>query len=86
MKETDRCQAQAGSLYPYLISFVAAVGGFLFGYDLCIIAGAQQYLREIFHLTSEQFGFAMASALIGCLAGPFLEVGHAIVLDVRSRL
>ena len=47
---------QAGRLYVFLVAFVAAVGGFLFGYDLCIIAGAQRFLRETFALDSTQFG------------------------------
>lgn len=58
--------------YAYFISFVAAVGGFLFGYDLAIIAGAQIFLREYFHLSPGQFGFATSSAVLGCIAGPFL--------------
>lgn len=59
-------------LYACLIAFVAAVGGFLFGYDLNIIAGAQQFLRDQFALDDKAFGFTMASALIGCLIGPFV--------------
>ena len=58
--------------YTFLISFVAAVGGFLFGYDLSIISGAQQYLKEAFSLDSQAFGFAVSSAILGCLAGPLL--------------
>jgi hypothetical protein len=37
---------QAGSGFAYLVAFVAAVGGFLFGYDLLIINGAQSFLRD----------------------------------------
>lgn len=65
-------QESPSSGYLFLIAFVAAVGGFLFGYDLNIIAGAQQYLRDHFTLSDKAFGFAMASALIGCLCGPFV--------------
>jgi SP family arabinose:H+ symporter-like MFS transporter len=62
----------SGKYYVFLVAFVAAVGGFLFGYDLSIISGAQQFIKEQFGLNSEQFGFAMGSALIGCLSGPFI--------------
>ena len=66
-------QTQQGSKsYVFLTAFVAGVGGFLFGYDLNIIAGAQQFLKDYFVLDPEQFGRAMASALLGCLAGCFL--------------
>jgi hypothetical protein len=30
----------SGRLYAFLIAFVSAAGGFLFGYDLAIIGGA----------------------------------------------
>lgn len=52
-----------------LITLVAAVGGFLFGYDTAVINGANQYLKEHFHLTSTQEGIAGASAIMGCIPG-----------------
>ncbi|OFX13420.1 MAG: hypothetical protein A2Z18_01475 [Armatimonadetes bacterium RBG_16_58_9] len=48
------------------------MGGFLFGYDLVIIAGAQIFVRKEFHLNDAQFGFATSSAILGCIAGPFV--------------
>ena len=58
--------------YAFFIAFVASLGGFLFGYDLVIIAGAQIFIRDQFALTPREFGFATSSALMGCIAGPFL--------------
>lgn len=58
--------------YAFFIAFVASLGGFLFGYDLVIIAGAQIFIRDQFALTAREFGFATSSALLGCVAGPFL--------------
>jgi MFS family permease len=58
--------------YPLYVAFVASLGGFLFGYDLVIISGAQLFLRDQFVLTPQQFGFATSSALLGCIAGPLL--------------
>ncbi len=63
---------KAGRSYAFFVSFVASLGGFLFGYDLVIISGAQIFLREQFHLTPAQFGFATSSAILGCIAGPSL--------------
>ena len=40
--------SEAPTIYVCLVSFVAAVGGFLFGYDLNVIAGAQIYLKDYF--------------------------------------
>jgi SP family arabinose:H+ symporter-like MFS transporter len=58
--------------YASAISFVAAIGGFLFGFDLGMIGAANIYLRDQFHLNDAQFGLATASAGIGCIFGPFL--------------
>ena len=61
-----------GTRYAFFISFVAAIGGFLFGYDLVIISGVQLFLRQQFVLTPAQFGFATSSAILGCIIGPSL--------------
>lgn len=61
----------SGRLYVFMVAFVAAVGGFLFGYDLGIMGGANIDLKEQFHLSKWMFGFTTASATIGCILGPF---------------
>jgi SP family arabinose:H+ symporter-like MFS transporter len=66
--------ASASKFFAFLIAFVASVGGFLFGYDLAIVCGANLYLKEVFHLSPTEFGFATGSAALGCIAGPFLGV------------
>jgi len=58
------------TLYAFLISFGAAVGGFLFGYDLSVISSAQLLLEKQFNLTASQLGFATSSAILGCIIGP----------------
>ena len=64
---------QTNRVYVFLIAFVAALGGFLFGYDLVIMAGAELFLKEQFNLSGFWFGFSIASASLGCIAGPFLS-------------
>ena len=44
---------------------VAALGGFLFGFDTAVISGTTDALRLRFLLDSNQLGFTVASALIG---------------------
>ncbi len=59
-------------LFAFAVAFVASVGGFLFGYDLAIVCGANLYLKEAFNLSPAAFGFATGSAALGCILGPFL--------------
>jgi len=65
----DSVGRSTNRVYVYLVSLVAAVGGFLFGYDLAIISGAMIFLRREFRLNPGQLGFATASALLGCMLG-----------------
>lgn len=51
------------------VTGVAALGGFLFGYDTAVIAGAIGALRDHFQLSAAQEGWAGASAVYGCLPG-----------------
>jgi SP family arabinose:H+ symporter-like MFS transporter len=48
---------------------VAAIGGFLFGYDTAVINGANSYLKAHMSLDPTQEGFAGASAILGCIPG-----------------
>ncbi len=54
-----------------LISIVAAVGGFLFGFDSSVINGAVDALNSNFNLTNSPLlsGFAVACALLGSAVG-----------------
>ena len=68
--QTDSLEGKRGTWYVYAISLVAAVGGFLFGYDLSIMSGAIIFLRDHFHLGPVGFGLAASCAVIGCIFGP----------------
>ena len=61
---------QPNPAYPYLVALVAAVGGFLFGFDLSIVSGAQIFLKKQFQLSPEALGFACSCAMLGCMLGP----------------
>ena len=65
-------QGTGNALYAFLVALVAAFGGFLFGYDLHIIVGGQLFWQPYFELSQAAYGFAMASAMIGCIFGPSL--------------
>ena len=47
----------------------AALGGFLFGYDTAVINGAVGAIGEVFAVSSDDLGRAVASALIGSALG-----------------
>ncbi len=55
--------------YVYFASFVAALGGLLFGYDTAVISGGIGFLKEFFGLNPVQEGWAVSSALVGCIVG-----------------
>ncbi|MDZ8119328.1 sugar porter family MFS transporter [Pontiella agarivorans] len=63
--------------YIWMISLVAAMGGLLFGYDWVVIGGAKPFYEAFFGLTGEEqawkAGWAMSSALAGCLGGALLS-------------
>ena len=54
-----------------LISCVATIGGFLFGYDSGVINGTVTGLQAAFNSDSMGTGFNVASMLLGCAAGAF---------------
>lgn len=54
-----------------LITLVATIGGFLFGFDSGVINGTVDGLRTAFESDSVLTGFAVASMLLGCAAGAF---------------
>lgn len=84
--ERSEISQEACGRYAYFVSFAAALGGFLFGYDLAIISGAQLYLRDYLHLTPGQFGFAVSSALLGCVLAPSVGAYFCDRLGRKSTL
>lgn len=62
-------------MYLILICLVSAMGGLLFGYDWVVIGGAKIFYEPFFHIeqSASLRGWAMSSALIGCLAGALMS-------------
>jgi MFS transporter, SP family, sugar:H+ symporter len=54
------------------LASVAALGGFLFGFDTAVINGAVGAMRSEFGMGSGLTGFVVSSALLGCVAGAYL--------------
>ncbi|MBR9998995.1 MAG: sugar porter family MFS transporter [Cyclobacteriaceae bacterium] len=53
----------------YLYTFVAALGGLLFGFDTAVINGAIPFFTNYFQLSDALKGWTVSSALIGCVLG-----------------
>ncbi|MBA3937561.1 MAG: sugar porter family MFS transporter [Planctomycetes bacterium] len=51
---------------------VAALGGFLFGFDTAVISGTTGALKTLYGLTGNELGFTVASGLIGTILGSLL--------------
>lgn len=75
-----------------LVSVVAAIGGFLFGFDTAVINGAVDAVQADFGLSSFLIGFTVSVALLGCavgawFAGPLADrFGRVRVMVIASAL
>src|SRR2546430_17742855 len=70
------------SAYVIALSCVAAIGGFLFGFDSGVINGAVGALANAFGTQAAATGFAVASVLLGCAVGAF---GAGTIADRLGR-
>ena len=55
--------------YVSFLSVVAALGGFLFGYDTAVISGTVSQVSAQFQLTTLQSGWYVGCALVGSISG-----------------
>ena len=57
--------------YIVLVSCIATLGGFLFGFDSDVINGTVDGLQGAFNSDSVGTGFNVASMLLGCAVGAY---------------
>ncbi len=75
-----------------LYTFVAALGGLVFGFDTAVINGAMPFFTKHFNLDTTGQGWAVSSALIGCIIGalfigrPADAFGRRYMLRVLASL
>lgn len=61
-------------VYLFAIALISAMGGLLFGYDWVVIGGAKPFYEQFFGIAGNPSmqGWAMSSALMGCLVGALI--------------
>ena len=66
------------------ITLISALGGLLFGYDWVVIGGAKPFYERFFDIVNSPNlqGWAMSSALIGCLFG---ALSSGFISDLYGR-
>lgn len=69
-----------------LISCVATIGGFLFGFDSGVINGTVDGLKQAFNSDDVATGFNVASMLLGCAIGAFFAGKMADIYGRKSML
>ncbi|OLT18937.1 MFS transporter [Serinicoccus sp. CNJ-927] len=75
-----------------LLASVAALGGFLFGFDTAVINGAVNAMRNDFGMGAGLTGFVVSSALLGCMVGAYVagrlaeRMGRIRVMMLASAL
>ena len=55
-----------------LCSIIAALGGFLFGFDTVVISGAEQTIQQLWGLSAGLHGWTMSAALWGTVLGSLI--------------
>jgi sugar porter (SP) family MFS transporter len=55
--------------YVIFLSVIAAVGGFLFGYDTAVISGTTEDVKVFYNLTDIEQGWYVGCAILGCIIG-----------------
>ena len=68
------------------VAFLASAGGFLFGYDLVIIAGALPFIVRDFSLSPAMAGWATSAAIFGAILGPLAGLWFADLIGRRRTM
>lgn len=69
-----------------LVSCIATIGGFLFGFDSGVINGTQEGLRQAFNSSTAGSGFEIASMLLGCAVGAALAGSLSDMFGRRAMM
>ena len=68
------------------LTFVATLGGLLFGYDTAVISGVTHALRDVYQLSDAGLGAAVSAALWGTLLGALVMGSPGDRFGTRNTL
>lgn len=71
--------------YPTRIALIAALGGFLFGFETAVISGAERTIQDFWNLDAFWLGFTVAASLIGTVLGSLI-IGSPAQLYGRKKV
>lgn len=69
-----------------LVTFAAALGGLLFGFDTAVISGVVPFIKTYFSLDDIALGWAVSSLLVGCVFGVIISGKPADIFGRRKTL
>ncbi len=72
--------------YPVKVALIAALGGFLFGFETAVISGAEKIIQQLWELSSVWQGLTVASSLIGTVVGSIIAARPAQVYGRKKVL
>ncbi len=89
---TKKTTTKQSGTYLYLVCLVAALGGFLFGFDTAVISGTVGLVKHDFNLDVSLEGWFVSCALLGCIIGVSIsgklsdKYGRKIILILSAVL
>jgi len=72
--------------YPVRIALIAALGGFLFGFETVVISGAEQTLEKLWQLNKLTQGLTVASSIMGTIIGSLIAGTPARIYGRKKTL
>ena len=72
--------------YPVRIALIAALGGFLFGFETVVISGAEQTLETLWRLNKLTHGITVASSIFGTILGAIFAGTPARIYGRKKSL
>ena len=91
-KTANALQTKQVKHFISLITLIAALGGFLFGFDMAVVSGIIEPVRAQYGLSAAEEGLFVSFALLGCIVGVAFsgyladKIGRKKVLFVAASL